>query len=278
MDPPPCRIRKTPSPRLAPKPSYGILYTEFNAMPAPLLRLDNQPDLVDRVYRALLDAISDGSLAPGQRLTQEELAEQLAVSRQPIIQALRLLKKDGFVQEAPALHGPTGRSRGVQVAFIDAAWIGQVYQVRSALDALAARLAAQRRTRIDPSLIRAGRDAVRRSDIRAMIDADLAFHTALYRGSGNPLIEQSALLHWQHIRRAMGEALQTTLSREPVWDEHETIAQAVACGDPDEAERLMRFHGDSASHRLAHQLSATDRPTPGAMPHQLRGSRAPGPA
>ena len=48
-----------------------------------LVRIEAAPDLVDQVYRSLLDAISDGSMAPGSRITQEEVAAQLAVSRQP---------------------------------------------------------------------------------------------------------------------------------------------------------------------------------------------------
>src|SRR5205085_8292508 len=111
-------------------------------MPAQLIKLEAAPDLVDQVYRILLDAICDGALAPGQRITQEDIADQLAVSRQPVLQALRLLKKDGFVQDAPG--------RGVLVTPLDAAWTLHVYQVRGALDALAARLAAQARHRIDP--------------------------------------------------------------------------------------------------------------------------------
>ncbi len=83
------------------------------AVTAHLVKLQSAPDLVERVYRALLDAISDGSLAPGERLTQEDIAEQLAVSRQPVLQALRLLKKDGLVHDAPG--------RGVLVAPLDAA-------------------------------------------------------------------------------------------------------------------------------------------------------------
>jgi DNA-binding GntR family transcriptional regulator len=59
-------------------------------MSANLLKLETAPDLVERVHRRLLDAISDGSLAPGTRITQEEIAAQLAVSRQPVLQALRL--------------------------------------------------------------------------------------------------------------------------------------------------------------------------------------------
>ena len=87
--------------RLVRRASVGILYTESTvatAMTAHLVKLQPAPDLVDRVYRALLDAISDGSLAPGERLTQEDIAAQLAVSRQPVLQALRLLKKDGLVR------------------------------------------------------------------------------------------------------------------------------------------------------------------------------------
>ncbi len=231
-------------------------------MTAQLLQLETAPDLVDQVYRALLDAISAGALAPGQRITQEELAERLAVSRQPVMQALRLLKRDGFVQDAP-LAGNAGRCRGLQVAPLDPAWIAQVYEVRGALDTLAARLAAERRAHLDPALIEQGRRAVEAGDIKAMIDADLAFHRALYQASANPLIEQSALLHWHHIRRAMGEALQHDGLRDPVWDEHTAIAQAVAQGDAEHAEALMREHSHQASLYLGAQAApAASAPSP----------------
>lgn len=234
-------------------------------MTAQLLQLETAPDLVDQVYRALLDAISAGALAPGQRITQEELAERLAVSRQPVMQALRLLKRDGFVQDAPLAGTPGGRSRGLQVTPLDPAWIAQVYEVRGALDTLAARLAAERRTRIDPALIERGRAAVRSGDIKTMIDADFAFHQALYQASANPLIGQSALLHWQHIRRAMGEALKHDFLREPVWDEHAAIAQAVAEGDAGRAEALMREH----SHQACVYLGQEGRPDSPAAQEDL---------
>src|ERR1700739_3345934 len=99
-------------------------------------KLVTRPDYVEEVYRVLLDAISDGSLAPGTRLTQEEIAEQFAVSRSPVLQALRLLKKDGLVQDAPG--------RGVLVATLDVERTSQLYQVRGAIAALAAQAAAER--------------------------------------------------------------------------------------------------------------------------------------
>ncbi|TFZ05743.1 GntR family transcriptional regulator [Ramlibacter henchirensis] len=218
-------------------------------MTPKLVRIEAAPDLVDQVYRSLLDAISEGALAPGQRITQEDIAEQLAVSRQPVLQALRLLKKDGFVQDAPG--------RGLLVTPLDAQWTINVYQVRGALDALAARLAAASRFRLDPRLIEQGRKAARGRNVKAMIDADLAFHDAIYAASGNPLIEQSAHQHWRHLRRVMGAVLQQSRQREPVWDEHETIAKAIAAGDGDTAARLMQDHSRQAAQNLARRMAET---------------------
>lgn len=213
-----------------------------------LIRLESRPDLVDEVYRRLLDAISDGSLAPGARLTQEEIAEQLAVSRQPVLQALRLLKKDGFVLDAPG--------RGVLVAPLDVGWMLHVYQVRCALDALAAGLAAGARAQLDASLVTNGRAVARGDDIKAMMATDAQFHAAIYAASGNPLIAQSAQLHWHHIRRVMGAVLQLSTMRESIWDEHESIAQAIAAGDEATATRLIRNHGKDASDNLERLLSS----------------------
>ncbi|TFY97163.1 GntR family transcriptional regulator [Ramlibacter humi] len=221
-------------------------------MASQLVRIESAPDLVDQVYRRLLDAISEGSLAPGQRITQEDIAEQLAVSRQPVLQALRLLKKDGFVQDAPG--------RGLQVAPLDEAWTLNVYQVRGALDALAARLAARSKFRLDPKLLERGRKAARGRDVQAMIDADLAFHQALYTASGNPLIEQSAHQHWRHLRRVMGAVLQQSRQREAVWNEHEAIARAIAAGDADKAAKLTLAHTDQAAGNLLRQLPAILNP------------------
>ncbi len=215
-------------------------------MTAQLVKLQQAPDLVDQVYRALLDAISDGSLAPGARLTQEDIAARLAVSRQPVLQALRLLKKEGLVLDAPG--------RGVLVAPLDAAWIAQVYEVRGALDALAARLAAERRAVLDPKLVETGRRVARGKNIQAMIDADLAFHNAVYAASGNPLVAQSAQLHWVHLRRVMGAVLQHARQREAIWDEHEAIARAIARGDAERATRLIDHHGRRASENLLARL------------------------
>jgi DNA-binding GntR family transcriptional regulator len=227
-------------------------------MTAQLVQLDAVPDLVDRVYRSLHDAIVAGAFAPGERLTQEDIARRLAVSRQPVLQALRLLKADGLVSDAPG--------RGLQVTPFDAASIASVYQVRAALDVLAARLAAQRQARLDPRLIDAGRRALRERDVAALIDADAAFHRAVYAASGNPLIEPSADVHWRHIRRAMGAVLQRGTLRNAVWDEHRAIVDAIAAGEPERAAELISGHDQRASAFITAQLVAA---APAAAGHPL---------
>lgn len=217
-------------------------------MPVQLIKIESAPDLVDQVYRSLLDAISDGTMAPGARIMQEDIADQLAVSRQPVLQALRLLKKDGFVLNAPG--------RGVLVAPLDVTWLAQIYQVRSALDALAARLAARAHHQMDPTLISQGRAASRGNEVKAMMASDIQFHSGIYAASGNPLIAQSAQLHWQHIRRAMGAVLQVSTMRESIWDEHEAIATAIGKGDENAAEALTRQHGEDAGRNLANLLTS----------------------
>lgn len=226
----------------------------------PPIPLSPSPDLTERVYSAIQQAICTGELPAGARLTQEELAAQLAVSRQPVLQALRLLKRDGFVVDAPAKgsarDGAPRGTRGVMVSALNATDIRQIYQVRSALDALAARAAALTRARLPVTLVTRGRRAAGGDDIAAMIEADSAFHEAIYGASGNSYIAEAAQRHWHPIRRAMGAVLKHLGAREGVWDEHEAILEAIAQGDAERAERLARGHGEHAGEVLARHIEA----------------------
>lgn len=207
-----------------------------------LVKLQVRPNYVDEVYRVLLDAISDGSLAPGTRITQEEVAEQLNVSRSPVLQAMQLLKKNGLLQDA--------EGRGVMVAPLDINQIRHLYEIRSVLEVLAARLAAERKEVIDRDLIVKGRQIAQSNIVRAMIDADEAFHKAIYKASGNPLIALTAEIHWAHLRRVMGALLQSEDQRMSVWDEHEKLADAIETGDVKIAVSVAEEHMESARVKL----------------------------
>lgn len=214
-------------------------------------RLTVQPQLMERAYSAILDDICTGRLAPGERVVQDELAERLAVSRQPVLQALLLLKRQGFLHEA-------GR-RGLMVAPIEPVFTAHLYELRAALDGVAARGAARRHAAasaaIGQALITRGRRAATSRDTAAMITADIAFHRFLYELSGNPLIAETATLHWHHIRRVMGQVLRDTARLGTIWDEHAGILDAVLRGDAEGAESLSRLHAERAAQALIAELT-----------------------
>jgi DNA-binding GntR family transcriptional regulator len=228
--------------------------------------LDLQPALIDRVYERLVEAIADGTLAPGQRIRQEELGRMLGVSRQPISHALQLLKPQKLVEES-------GR-RGLIVCTVDAASIRELYQVRTALDALAARLAAERVAQhvMDTTQRRAQRALAAGLALRpdapvlAFIQADVAFHTALYRLSGNRAIEDTVAAQWPHLKRSMGAVLNDAEQRPLVWAEHSEILRLVLAGDAAGAESAARHHTDRAGaeteRRIARLVAANQSAFP----------------
>jgi hypothetical protein len=211
--------------------------------------LNAAPDLAEQAYRAIIDAICDGRYVAGQRITQEALAESLAVSRQPILQAILLLKRDGLVIDAGG--------RGVMVAPLTADHIANLYQVRSVLDGLAAREAARRQANLSFRLIGAGRAATRGRDLRAMIEADIAFHRAIYEAAGNPVLLQAAERNWNHIRRIMGVTLSQAGARHAVWDEHEKMLELIVSGRPDAAQQQALLHCEKAGESLVARLGST---------------------
>src|ERR1043165_202438 len=159
----------------------------------PMIPLDPLPNLIDQVYARILEAITDRTLPPRQRIRQNELAERLGVPRQPVSHALHLLHRQGLVAES-------GR-RGFEVIGLDPERIRQLYEVRSAIDALAAKLAAGRprtahngRARLEGAPP-AGRSISGKTPLAELIARDVDFHRAIYALSGNPAIEEMIAPH-----------------------------------------------------------------------------------
>lgn len=234
--------------------------------------IQSAPKLTEQVYHAILDEICDGALPPGAHLVQEQLAERLGVSRQPVQQAMTLLKAGGIVVEVGA-----GR-RGLCVAALDLTAMRHHYDIRSVLDGLAARGAA-RRAQNDPTvaadietrgrtILSLGESALAGGAVAKQIQHDEAFHVLLYDVSGNPLLARTAEMHWQFLRRAMGDVLRHAESPRDIWRQHARILDAIVAGDAELAERRALDHIRLAADLLAlHMTTASDREeqTPAAI-------------
>ncbi|MFH1346180.1 MAG: GntR family transcriptional regulator [Pseudomonadota bacterium] len=219
--------------------------------------LDPTPNLIDQVFARILDGIVDRTLPPGHRIRQNELAEQLGVSRQPVSHALHLLHRQGLVAES-------GR-KGFEVTQLDPVRIRQLYEVRGAIDALAARLAAGRvktdaAARADlEAALRAGRGVDEKTPLARLIALDVDFHRAIYRLSGNPAIEEMIGPQWPHMRRSMATVLAELDYRQSAWSEHEAIAAHILSGGAKAAEGAALAHALGAGRMTEERLNATSQ-------------------
>lgn len=220
--------------------------------------LDQLPTLTDRAYDAIVDEICEGRLPAGTHLVQEQLAARLGVSRQPIQQALALLKVDGLIQEVG--------KRGMQVAPLDLTAMRHHYNIRAALDALAVREAAgcaknslsitadlERRGQ---QILEAGREAIEQGSVAQQIREDEAFHALFYEISGNPFLHRTAEPHWRFLRRIMGEVLRHAEPPRSIWRQHQEILEAVVKGDLERSERLAVDHIQRAADTLEEAIKA----------------------
>lgn len=221
-------------------------------------RLTQAPSRTEQVYASLRDSICDCTLPPGAHLVQEEIAETLGVSRQPVQQAMLLLKNDGLVVE---LGG-----RGLYVAPLEPDAIRRHYEIRVALDQLAARLAARQAagseafaTRLREQgerIIAQGESALRKGRAVEAVREDIRFHAFIYEASGNPLIASTAQPHWNFLRRAMVGVLLHANRGPQVWREHRRILDALVSGDEEAVARGLAAHALGAEEALMAEIAA----------------------
>lgn len=223
----------------------------MTALPTP-------PSRVEQVYDAIVDDICTGRLGPGTRLRQEQLADRFSVSRQPVQQALLLLRNQGMLRDA-------GR-RGLEVAPVDGDLVRHLYGLRAVLDGYAARSAAGR---LSPdalvrgrSLVAAGQQAEQDRAFAHMVGTDVEFHRFVVEQSGNPMLIESAGVIWRNVQRVMGELLYRGGAPRWVWQDHAAIFDAIAAGAEDAAERLARQHAEHGQQLILDALAhapAADR-------------------
>jgi DNA-binding GntR family transcriptional regulator len=192
-----------------------------------------------QVYVALRDAIITAELEPGQRLSENELAESLGVSRTPVREALARLRDERFVQIVPQL--------GTFVTRISTAAVEDAQFVREALECAAVRLAAVRATEHDISaldgLIRRQQEVVDHSDdVDRFAVLDDEFHAALCELSGRGFAWEVAQRAKGHLNRVRRLSLPQPRYLIEMVAEHREVLEALAQGAPDAAEETLRHH------------------------------------
>jgi DNA-binding GntR family transcriptional regulator len=215
------------------------------------IRLDSYQPLREVVCETLRAAIVEGVLNPGERLMEIQLAEELGVSRTPVREAIRKLELEGFVVMVPR--------RGTYVADLSIRDVNEVYEVRTALDILAAGLAAERITeeeleQMERILVQIGND-IERGNMEAIVDADGQFHDILYQASRNDRLVgiinnlREQLTRFRSISMAYPGRLKNTL------EEHSRLVEAIAMRDVELAKRLAAEHMENAEQTLLQDMN-----------------------
>lgn len=203
--------------------------------------------LRDQVRTALQERIAQGTLRPGDRVFEQDIADEFGVSRVPVREAIRMLQSDGLVEVRD-------RRRGVFVRSLDRRELEELFDVREALEALAARLAAGRDsadavTRMG-EYARTARACLDAEDTEGMSRANSAFHDELVALSGNNLL--ASMLEPLHGRLAW--MFRLNLEPERVCGEHEALLAAITDGDTERAAELARTHVDSSRRMVLDRI------------------------
>ena len=204
--------------------------------------------LAQEAYVSLRDAIISGELEPEEPLSEVALAERLGISRTPVREALARLATDGLVRTSPGL--------GSRVAGISLTDINDLFQVREALEVLAARLAAQN-------------SRFSTEDLERLIEQFTPFLTTggdpsfdeyyrltgnlddvLIARAGNRRLEEALRDVWSHSRRLRRYASHSVSRLEAGAGEHIAILRAVLSGDLDAVDTAVRIHMQNSRKAL----------------------------
>src|SRR5690554_5430838 len=198
------------------------------------VKLDGYKPLREIVFETLRDAIINQVLRPGERLMEIQLAEEMGVSRTPVREAIRKLELEGFVVMLPR--------RGAYVAGISMKDILEVFEVRAALEALAAGLAAERITEeeleeMERQLVKEAEET-EANNLRSIVEIDTTFHDLLYKAARNERLIHFVNLLQEQLHRFRSASLARPGRSKTALDEHRKIIEALADRNAKLAEEL----------------------------------------
>jgi DNA-binding GntR family transcriptional regulator len=193
--------------------------------------------LAHETFLKLRDDIVAGRIRPNERLIAGDLAEEMQISRTPVREALQLLEAEDLI---------VGMKRGYVVREHSRDEIVEIYEVRAALEGMAARLVAEKHSAVALGQIEAlgahNDSAASRAERDSLVDLNTAFHAAIIEASGNARLARMNRSNSQHFFNYRIAALYTDEEALAAVRGHAVIVQALRAGDPDAAERAARLH------------------------------------
>jgi DNA-binding GntR family transcriptional regulator len=214
------------------------------------VNLDSYKPLRELVLEAIREAIKNGSLQPRERLMEIQLADELGVSRTPVREALRKLELEGFIVMVPR--------KGAYVSDLTMKDVADVFEIRAALEGLAAALAAERITEeeletMERLLVEKG-EAINLDDMGKLVAVDTKFHEAMYQASRNERLSAIISNLREQIQRFRLTSLSIPGRKEDSLREHRNLLEAIQARDIQLARQLAQEHIENAENVLIDSL------------------------
>ena len=202
-------------------------------------------------YERLRAAIVGGDLQPNERLVEADLTDKLGAGRTAVRTAFARLAQEGLIELAP--------NRGARVREIGEEEAVQILEARAALEALAARRAAEHATADDAAALRRVlvemRTKLDAGDLLGASDHNARLHRALLDIAGHAIVDRLVGTLNSQLVRFQYRTILVPGRAERSFAEHTAIVEAVASGDPDAAETAMRCHLSAATEALRESVS-----------------------
>ncbi|AFQ42156.1 MULTISPECIES: GntR family transcriptional regulator [Desulfosporosinus] len=218
--------------------------------------LDGYKPLREIVFESMRDAILSGVLEPGERLMEIQLAEEMGVSRTPVREAIRKLELENFVVMIPR--------KGAYVAGVSSKDVADVFEIRSALEGLAAGLAAERITEDEleqmERVLFYRANAEGEMDLEQIVKSDTDFHALVYSASRNERLIQILANLREQIQRFRATSLAVPGRNKLALEEHRMIVEALRKHDSEEAQSLAMAHIVTAENVMFDVLSIKNEP------------------
>lgn len=198
-------------------------------------------------YARILDEIRAGTLNPGDRLTEADIAERLGISRTPVREAMRQLQSDGLITHTPRL--------GSTIRKLDYSEVSELYEMRAVLESTAARFSARAASDVEVDELISIHEAMCAATNTHLLDQlNQQFHRCLLDAARNRFL-LSAVRSIEKTLLILGpstfnESDRTTQSNQ----EHEQLLNAISSRNPADAEQAMRLHIESAHRARLRQL------------------------
>ena len=197
----------------------------------------------EQTVEALRGAIVSGELAPGQRLIERELCEELDVARNTLREAYRQLEAEGLIEITPH-KGPT-------VTLMSDDQARQVYEVREALESYAVRQFTERATDDELTALKATSlrlsKAITEGTPRDLVETKNGFYDVLFDGARNEFLHDQARLMYSRLASLRLRSLSHPGRARESSDELNEIVRAIEARDSVLAENLWRSHVRNAS-------------------------------